>query len=89
MKPELLEAAAAPEQAARRAPIEEVRPEWIMKMQSSESAERRKVIHFSDTGGQPVFEDMHSVFQTPFGSHCVLRRRRGAPPGCSSPPQIK
>ena len=48
--------------------VEEVQPEWIIKMNSSKDSERRKVIHFSDTGGQPVFEALHAVFQSPTGS---------------------
>ena len=48
--------------------VEEVQPEWIMKMRASKDCERRKVIHFSDTGGQPVFEALHAVFQSPVGS---------------------
>ena len=51
--------------------VEEVQPEWIMKMRASKDCERRKVIHFSDTGGQPVFEALHAVFQSPVGSALV------------------
>ena len=40
---------------------EQILPEWVIKLQHSGRGDRRKVIHFSDTGGQPIFEDLHAV----------------------------
>ena len=58
--PTSAEDAPAPEPQAP-ANEEQILPEWVVKLEHSGRGDRRKVIHFSDTGGQPIFEDLHAV----------------------------
>ena len=58
--PTSAEDAPAPEPQAP-ATEKQILPEWVVKLEHSGPGDRRKVIHFSDTGGQPIFEDLHAV----------------------------